>query len=191
MSDVVTTFPCRDFPLQMWLLLGGELPAAEQKFWQAHLQSCARCQEVFADAQSAQEQYASLPLDDAPERIVQKVIRRAQPQRRFVWWESFAHRRALFFDFRPRLVLAAAAGAVLVLGFHYLAFQQPNRPPWEATAFDEKAEALSRSLMKYNANEADMVGRDDHAAEFSWDERAADLRAGLAALESELQNSKL
>jgi len=191
MSDVVTTFPCRDFPLQMWLLLSGELPVAEEKFWQAHLQSCVRCREVFADAQAVQEQYARSPLADAPERIVQKVIRRTQPQRRLVWWELFAPRLSLFFDLKPRLAFAGVAFAVLLLSFHYLAFQKPTRPAWEAAAFDEKAEALSIALMKYNANAADMFGRADHAAEFSWDERAADLRAGLAALESELQNSKL
>lgn len=191
MSDVVTTFPCRDFPLQMWLLLSGELPMTEEKFWQAHLQSCARCQEVFADAQAVQEQYARLPLVDAPERAVQKIIRRAQPQRRLVWWESFAQRLALFFDLKPRLVLAGMAGAVLLLSFHYLAFQQPTRPAWEATAFDEKADALSSALMKYNANEVEAFGRDEHAAQFSWDERATDLRASIATLESELQNSEL
>jgi len=191
MFNVVTTFPCRDFPLQIWLLLSGELPVAEEKFWQVHLQSCARCREVLADAQSVQEQYARLPLADAPERVVQQIIRRAQPQRRLVWWESFAQRLSLFFDLKPRLVLAGVAGAALLLSFHYLAFQQPTRPAWEATAFDEKAEALSSALMKYNANEVEAFGRDEHAAEFSWDERAADLRAGIAALQSELQNSKL
>jgi hypothetical protein len=191
MPEVVTTFLCRDFPLQMWLLFSGELSAAEEKFWQAHLQSCTRCREVFADAQAVQEQYARLPLVDAPERVVQKIIRPAQPQRRLVWWELFAPRLSLFFDLKPRLAFAGVAFAVLILSFHYLAFQQPNRPAWEATAFDEKADELSIALMKYNANEVEAFGRDEQAAQFSWDARAADLRAGIAALESELQNSKL
>lgn len=185
----VATLLCRDFPLRMWLLLSNELPAAEQNFWQAHLQSCARCQEIFAGAKSVQEQYASLSLVEAPERLVQKIIRRAQPQPRLGWWELFAQRLTPFFDFRPRLVLAGVCAAILLLGFHYLAFQQPRRPSWEAAAFDAQAGALSLSLSRYNSTEA--FSRNEHVAEFSWDEQAADLRAGIAALESDLQNSKL
>jgi len=191
MPEVVTTFPCRDFLLQMWLLLSDELPAAEQKLWQAHLQSCARCREILADAQFVQEQYASLPFVEAPERIVQKIIRRALPQRRLGWWELFAPRLAPIFDFRPRLALTGVGVAILLLSFHYLAFQQPRRPAWEAAAFDAKAEALSLSLSRYNAETIEAFSRHAPVAEFSWDEQAADLRAGIAALESDLQSSKL
>lgn len=191
MSKVVATFSCRDFPLQMWLLLSGELSVAEENFWQAHLQSCARCREVFADAQSVQEQYARLPLVEASERVVQKIIRHAQPQRRLVWWESLGQRLALFFDLKPRLVLAGISCAALLLSFHYLAFQQSTRPAWEAAAFDEKADALSIALMKYNANAIETSGPDEPVAQFSWDEQATDLRASIAALESDLRNSKL
>jgi hypothetical protein len=189
----LTTSPCRDFPLQMWLLLSEELAAAEQKFWRAHLQSCARCQEIFANAQSVQEQYAHLPLAEAPARVLQKVIRRAPTQRRFARWEAFAQRLAIFFDRKPRLVLAGFASAVLLLGFHYLAFKEPAQSAWEASAFDAQVDALSHSLMKYYAVTDDEFNRDDYAiaAEFSWDERATDLRASIAALEKELQNSKL
>ena len=185
--------PCRDFPLHMWLWLSEELPAAEKNFWQAHLQSCAGCREVLDNAQSVREQYARLPLYEAPEHVIQKIIRRAQPQRRLAGWESLARRCASFFEFRPRLALAGVAFAVLVLGFHYLAFQKPTQPAWEAAAFDTQAAALSSALVKYETPQKDDFGRDEHeaAAEFSWDERATDLRAGIAALESELQDSKL
>lgn len=193
MSNVVTTFSCRDFPLQMWLMFSGELPAAEQKFWQAHLQSCGRCREVFDNAQSVQEQYARLPLYDAPAPVVQKILRSTQPQRRFAWWEIFVRRYAIFFDFRPRLAFAGVAFTVLVLGFHYLAFQQPTPPAWEAAAFDTRAEALASALMKYDMPGSDEFRQDEHEqkAQFSWDEQATGLRASIAALESELQNSKL
>lgn len=189
----ITTFHCRDFPLQMWLWLSDELPAAEQKFWQTHLQSCARCHEVFNNAQSVQAQYASLPLYDAPASVVRKIIRRAQPQRRSVWWEAFVRRYDIFFDFRPRLAFTGVAFTLLVLGFHYLAFLQPTPPAWEAAAFETRAEALASALMKYQVPAGDEFRRDEHepAAQFSWDEQATDLRANIAALESELQNSKL
>lgn len=191
MSNVVTTFPCRDFPLQMWLLRDGELTATEQEFWQAHLQHCSRCREIFAGAQSVQEQYARLPLAEVPERVVQKIIRRAQPRRRVVGWESFVQRLAPFLDFRPRLVLAGVCAAALLLSFHYLAFQKPVRPMWEAASFEAQAEALALSLSQYNAGTVETFNRQAQGAEFSWDEQVADLRAGIAALESDLQNSKL
>ncbi len=193
MSNTVTTFPCRDFPLQMWLWLSDELPAAEKEFWQLHLQSCARCQEVFNNAQSVQEQYASLPLYDAPAPVIHKIIQRAQPPRRSAWWEAFVRRYHIFFDFRPRLAFAGAVFAILVLGFHYLAFQQPTQSAWEAEVFDTRAEALANTLLKYEVFGSGEFRQDgfEPVAQFSWDEQATGLRTSIAALENELQNSKL
>ena len=184
---------CRDFPQQMWLCLSDELPAVEKEFWQLHLQSCARCQEVFNKAQSVQEQYASLPLYDAPAPVIRKIIRPAQAPRRSAWWETFVRRYHIFFDFRPRPMFAGVVFAILVLGFHYLAFQQPTQSAWEAEIFDTRAEALANTLLQYDvfgSGEPRQEGFEP-VLQFSWDEQATGLRTSIAALEYELQNSKL
>lgn len=188
-----TKSPCRDFPLQMWLWLSDELPAAEKEFWQLHLQSCVHCQEVFNNAQSVQAQYASLPLYEAPASVIRKIIRWEQSPPRLSWWEKFVQQYDISFDFKPRLAFAGVTVAALIVGFHYLAFQQPTQSAWEAEVFDTRAEALANKLLQYDVlgNGAFRPNELELVAQFSWDEQATGLRASIAALEKELQNSKL
>lgn len=191
MSKVSST-PCQDFHLQMWLLLSEELPETEQKFWQRHLQSCLDCQAAWANAKAVQTQYQRLPLYEAPARIVHQVVRSAQTLPAAKWWSALGNWRFPAFARMPRLALAGVAFAVLFLSFHYLAFQKPAHLAWEATAFDEKVDALAITLQRYVSNDEEASGREygDSMVEFSWDEQAAGLRQSIAALASELQNAK-
>lgn len=189
----VSSTPCHDFRLQMWLLRSGELPETEKKFWQQHLQSCPHCQATWASAESVQAQYQRLPLYEAPARIVHQITPPAPAPRAAKGWNVFEPWRTLFGGRQPRLLFAGVAFTVLLLSFHYLAFQKSAQVAWEATAFDEKVTALSITLQQYVSDETEARRRDvgDHVMEFSWDAQAAGLRESIAALTSELQNTKL
>jgi hypothetical protein len=194
----VASLPCRDFPLQKWLLFSGELSTPEQKFWRRHLQACRRCQETWAETQSVLQQYASLPLYEAPEKIIQEILRPAPPRHEVGWLAAFVNRLSLFFNDKPRLALAGMALAALLLAsFHYFAFQPHVPPTWDAAAFDQKASELLNTLSDYHfgalaeMKKNDKAGEVAEAAPWWWEEQAANLRESIAALQSDLQSSKL
>ncbi len=191
----LTTSPCRDFPLQMWLLLSDELPDHEERFWQRHLQTCPRCQEKLAEARSLQAHYMRLPFYDAPERVIQQLFQPAKPRRETNGWL-----RALIRFFsawlvrpahQPRLAFAGFVFAMLLLAsFHYLAFRPLSQPTWEAAAFDQKALVLASVLEQYGADFGLKIWNSP-LSESVLDKQVMALRESLAALAKDVQNSKL
>jgi hypothetical protein len=179
MSDYAFT-PCRDFPLQMWLWLSGEMPAPEQQFWQRHVQACSRCREMLATAQSVQKKYAGLPLYAAPESLIQKLLTEAKPSpQKIKWPEALGNRISAFFDFKPRLAFAGVVLAIfLITGFHYFAFQPKMKHTWEARAFDQKAAELSHAIYEYHQDLSEL------------DEQLNDLNYRLTAMAAELENAE-
>jgi hypothetical protein len=168
------------------------MPESEQEFWQRHLQACAQCQNALTAAKSVEAQYMQLAFHEAPDRVVQKLLRQVKPQLQAGWLNTFRERIAYFirqYGFKPRLVFIGSALAVfLIAGFHFLAFQPPAQPAWDAATFDERAGELFNDLDKYNSevstNSGDFV-------EASWDDQIANLRESIAALRVELESAKL
>ncbi len=179
MSNYSST-PCRDFPLQMWLWLSGEMPAPEQQFWQRHLHACSHCRKLLATAHSVQEKYAGLPLYAAPESLIQKLFNQEKsPPQKLRWPEALGNRISAFFDFKPRLAFAGVVLAVfLITGFHYFAFQPKMKHTWEARAFDHKAAALSYAIYEYNQDFSEL------------DEQLSDLDYRLSAMAVELETAE-
>jgi len=184
--------PCRDFPPQSWLLLSGELPEAEKQFWQRHLQDCALCQETLATARSVQAQYASLPLYDAPERVIQKLARQSKPRAEEAGWlaalDRFFSSLSNRLEYKPRLALAGVALAVFLLaGFHYFAFRPRLQHTWEAAAFERKASELLNALDQNEAGAAEEMWSEEDAgfADDPLDQQVSSLRESLAALSSD------
>jgi hypothetical protein len=178
----------------MWLLLSGELPEDEKQLWQRHIQTCSRCQDAWATAHSVQAQYAKLPANDAPERLIQNLIHQAKLRReeigRLSALKRFFSTLTSGLEYKPRLALAGVALAMFLLaGFHYFAFRPPVQHTWEATAFDQKASEILISLERYDTETLAGVQSDD-SNESSLDKQVLNLRARLMALANDLANSK-
>ncbi len=191
---------CREFATEMWLLVSGEMPEDKQRLWQRHLQDCSHCQEVLAAAQAVQTQYARLPLEEAPERLVRSLACQAERQKENVGWLERISRWfstfAWHYDLKPRRVIAGVAlAALFLMFFHQLAFRPKVQNTWEASAFDQRVNEWWSALDHYGADLSPTGWSfDDLTAPTSssaFDERLSDLRESLSTMSSELSRAKL
>lgn len=195
-----TPVACHEFATELWLLISGEMPLDRQQLWQRHLHHCVHCHEAMAAAQAVQTQYIRLPLYQAPEKLIWSLAQRGKTQQEKEgrlarinrWLAAFSWR----FDFRPRLaIVGAMLVAFLLTFFHRLAFRAESSPTWEATAFDQKASELWRTLGQYDAGLSYDKWRFDDLAESAaistFDKQVSDLRESLSTMSSELARAKL
>ena len=191
---------CHDFATELWLLIGGEMPQDRQQLWQRHLQNCVHCQEIFATAQSMQAQYLSLPLYEAPEKVVRDLVHQAKLLQKEVrslrrisrWFSTIVWR----FDFRLRpAIVGVVLAAFLLMFFHRLAFRPESSHTWEAAAFDQKVSELRSTLDQYDTDSLhdgwSFGALAESAAVSTFDKQVADLRESLSMMSSELSRAKL
>jgi hypothetical protein len=191
---------CHEFATELWLLGSGEMPKDKQDFWQRHLQDCSHCQKILAMAQAVQTQYASLPLHEAPERLVRSLAHQAKLQKENVGWLERISRwfstLSWRYDFKPRRVIAGVAlAALLLVFFHQLAFRPKVQHTWEARTFDQKVNDWWNALGQYEAglseDEWGFDGWKASASSSAFDERVSDLRESISTMSSELSRAKL
>jgi len=123
---------CKRFEQQIWAYLEGQLPLAQARALEAHLQACPRCQRQMAAARATYRALHALPRHRAPEKLAAQIRHRIA--------EAPARPRVDWACVRRRVALAPALGLLAVAAWWGWQTQQPNTSI--NTAAEDPTEAL-------------------------------------------------
>lgn len=188
---------CDEFALKSLLLASGEAPESEIQPYQHHLQNCARCREELNAALAVQNQYAGLPLYDAPDELIHQLLTKARVKKT---WRSRLSVVGLWRHVPSRpgyarpgpVVFAAVLAAALLALFYMLAFRSDSSLAWEAPAFEDSTTKLWSSLASYELDQYaekwvyGWEGRNEIEI-YPWELRASHLRNRIDMMMNELE----